>query len=202
MSEKTATLLDYLRHGEPVGGSRFRGNGVDDPLSDRGWEQMRNTSAAFTGWDRVISSPMQRALAFARWLADERGLPLEVIEDLREVGFGSWEGVARDTLRLERRAEYEAFYDDPVHHRPAGAEPLDLFGARVGAAFDDLVQRHAGEHLLVVCHAGVIRATLGHVVRMPASNWYRTEVDNAALTRFAHDRRGARLVAHNWRPAL
>jgi hypothetical protein len=29
-----ATTLDYLRHGQPVGGTRFRGNGVDDPLSD------------------------------------------------------------------------------------------------------------------------------------------------------------------------
>ena len=202
MSENDVTLLDYMRHGEPVGGSRFRGHGVDDPLSDRGWEQMRATGAALTGWQRVVSSPMQRCIAFAHWLADERGLPLEVIDDLREVGFGSWEGVQRDLLREERRAEYDAFYADPVNRRPAGAEPLDDFGARVSAVYDSLVQRHAGEHLLVICHAGVIRATLGHVVRMPALDWYRTEVDNAAVSRFAHDRRGPRLVAHNWRPAL
>lgn len=202
MSENGATLLDYMRHGEPVGGSRFRGNGVDDPLSEKGWAQMRATSAALPGWERVVSSPMQRCLAFAQWLATERGLPLEVIDDLREVGFGSWEGIQRDRLREERRAEYEAFYADPVNRRPTGAEPLEAFAARVAAVYEELVQRHAGQRVLVVCHAGVIRATLGHVVRMPALNWYRTEVDNAAVSRFVHDRRGARLVAHNWRPAL
>jgi alpha-ribazole phosphatase len=202
MPEKGSTLLDYLRHGEPVGGSRFRGHGVDDPLSDKGWAQMRSTTAALRGWDRVISSPMQRCLEFARWLSGERGLPLEVIDDLREVGFGSWEGVQRDVLREEHSAEYEAFYADPVNCRPAGAEPLEAFAARIAAVYDDLARRHAGQRLLVVCHAGVIRATLGHVVRMPALNWYRTEVDNAAVSRFVHDRRGARLVAHNWRPAL
>ena len=31
-----ATTLDLLRHGEPIGGSKIRGSGVDDPLSPRG----------------------------------------------------------------------------------------------------------------------------------------------------------------------
>ena len=196
------TTLDYLRHGQPTGGSRYRGHGVDDPLSDLGWQQMRDTTAGAADWQRVISSPMQRCVAFADWIAQERHLPLVIEPDLREVGFGSWEGVAREQLRRERSAEYEAFYRDPVHNRPAGAEPLEAFGARVAAVFEALVARYAGEHLLVVCHAGVIRGTLGHVTRSPAINWYRTEVDNAAITRFAHDHRGVRLVAHNWRPRL
>ena len=202
MSESRSTLLDYLRHGEPTGGSRFRGNGVDDPLSEKGWQQLRDTTAAIDGWRRVISSPMRRCVDFADWLATQRGLPLEVLPDLREVGFGAWEGMQRDELRLQRTAEYDAFYRDPVHNRPAGAEPLDAFGSRVAAVFDQLLDVYPGQHMLVVCHAGVIRATLGHVAHLPATSWYRTDVDNAAITRFAHDRRGARLVAHNWRRNL
>lgn len=202
MSASRSTQLDYLRHGEPTGGSRFRGNGVDDPLSEKGWQQMRDTTAGIAGWQRVISSPMRRCREFADSLATGRGIPLEVLPDLREVGFGAWEGVRRDRLRTERTAEYEAFYRDPVRNRPAGAEPLDAFGSRVAATFDQLLDAYAGEHLLVVCHAGVIRATLGYVARLPAIHWYRTEVDHAAITRLAHDRRGARLVAHNWRPSL
>jgi broad specificity phosphatase PhoE len=196
------TTIDYLRHGEPSGGSRFRGNGVDDPLSELGWQQMRATTADIDGWQRVVSSPMLRCITFADWLAKERGLPVTVEEDLREVGFGAWEGLRRDQLRLARREEYEAFYRDPVHNRPEGAEPLEAFGARVARVFDRLVDAYPGQHLLVVCHAGVIRGTLGHVTRAPAIHWYRTEVDHAALTRFAHDRLGARLVTHNWRPSL
>lgn len=202
MSQPNLTLLDYLRHGEPVGGSRFRGNGIDDPLSEMGWQQMRDSTKEIAGWQRIVSSPMRRCIEFAQWLAAERGLPLDVRTDLREVGFGAWEGAPRDRLREQRAAEYEAFYRDPVHNRPAGAEPLDAFGRRVAAVFEHLVETFRGEHLLVICHAGVIRGTFGHVTQSPPVNWYRTEVDNAALTRFAHDRRGARLVAHNWRPRL
>ena len=202
MHEAPATLLDFLRHGEPSGGSRFRGHGVDDPLSAHGWRQMQETTAALGGWQRIASSPMRRCIEFAQWLASERGLPLEVHADLKEVGFGCWEGAARAELMAERAAEYEAFYRDPVNNRPAGAEPLEHFGARVAAVFDRLIAEHGGEHLLVVAHAGVIRAAFGHVTRAPAINWYRTVVDNAAVTRFAHDRRGTRLIAHNWRPRL
>lgn len=202
MPDRTDTLLDYLRHGQPEGGSRFRGNGIDDPLSETGWRQMRATTAALGGWDALVSSPMQRCIAFAEQLAAQRNLPLEVIDDLREVGFGDWEGLDRATLKSERLAEYRAFYADPVANRPLGAEPLEDFGSRVAAVFDDLLVRYAGRHVLVVCHAGVIRATLGHVTRAAPINWYRAEVDNAALTRFAGDARGARLVAHNWRPQL
>lgn len=196
------TLLDFLRHGEPTGGSRFRGQGVDDPLSEHGWQQMRETTAALDGWQRVLSSPMRRCREFARWLAAERGLPLELHEDLKEVGFGSWEGATRSELIASRTAELEAFYRDPVNNRPAGAEPLDRFGARVAAVFDRLVAEYRGEHLLIVAHAGVIRAAFGHVTHAPAINWYRTMVYNAAVTRFAHDHLGARLIAHNWRPRL
>lgn len=198
----TTTLLDYLRHGQPTGGSRYRGNGVDDPLSELGWRQMRDTTAGIDGWNRIVSSPMRRCMAFADWLAKQRGLPLSVEQDLREVGFGSWEGVARRDLKEGRRGEYEAFYADPVNNRPPGAEPLAAFGARVGAVFDRLIHAYPGEHLLVVAHAGVIRATLGHVTQSPPIAWYRTEVDNAGLSRFSHDALGAKLVTHNWQPAL
>jgi alpha-ribazole phosphatase len=194
------TRLDYLRHGLPEGGSRYRGNRIDDPLSERGWAQMRETVADLDGWDLIVSSPMQRCSAFAQWLGESRGLPLLVEPELREVGFGAWEGRTRAELQEERAAEYRAFYQDPVANPPAGAEPLVQFGERVAQAFERLAREHAGRHLLVVAHAGVIRATLGHVLQAPAINWYRAAVDNAALSRFAHDGQAARLLSHNWRP--
>lgn len=194
------TLIDYLRHGLPEGGSRYRGHRVDDPLSEKGWQQMRQGVAGLGGWDRIVTSPLQRCVAFAHCLGEERALPVAIEPDLREVGFGDWEGRTRQELLAERPEEYHDFYRDPVHKRPANAEPLEDFGARVARVFDRLASTHAGQHLLVIAHAGVIRATLGHVMQAPAANWYRAAVDNAALTRFGHDGGSARLIGHNWTP--
>ena len=196
------TLLDYLRHGEPEGGSKYRGSRIDDPLSERGWEQMRSSVAGVPGWTRILTSPLQRCRAFAEWLGADRAIPVEVIDNLKEVGFGSWEGASRTELLRDRAQEIHAFYADPVNNRPAGAEPLEDFGRRIAAVFEAAAQRYPGEHLLVVAHAGVIRATLGHVTQAPAIAWYRSAVDNAAISRFAHDGERSKLLVHNWRPVL
>ena len=34
------TQIDVIRHGEPKGGRRYRGYGIDDPLTETGWQQM------------------------------------------------------------------------------------------------------------------------------------------------------------------
>lgn len=195
-----STRIDYLRHGLPEGGSRYRGHRLDDPLSEKGWEQMRTAVAGLAGWDLIVTSPLKRCAAFAEWLGEERGLAVKTEPDLREVGFGDWEGQTRQQLLSDRPGEYHAFYRDPVRNRPAGAEPLDAFGMRVARVFETLAKEHAGRHLLVIAHAGIIRATLGHVLQAPPLNWYRAAVDNAALSSFSHDGTGARLIAHNWRP--
>ena len=44
MSELVNTTIDLIRHGEPVGGRKYRGQ-IDDPLSDKGWTQMRQAVA-------------------------------------------------------------------------------------------------------------------------------------------------------------
>ena len=201
MPQDNVTLLDFLRHGEPVGGSRYRGNGVDDPLSELGWRQVRDTTSAIGGWQKIVSSPMRRCLPFAQWLAKQQDLPLEVIDDLKEVGFGAWEGENREQLRQDRAEEYRAFYRDPVNNRPPGAEPLEDFCNRISTVFDQLIETHDGQHVLVVAHAGVIRASLRHVTGLPATEWYRTAVDNGGLTRFTKDEHGLRLVTHNWLPS-
>jgi len=187
------TLIDIIRHGEPQGGRRFRGNGCDDPLSEKGWQQMWNAVGQARPWTRIVSSPMIRCRTFAEALAERHDLPLDIDERLKEVGFGSWEGRAPDDIEP---GEFRRFYADPVNHRPQGAEPLERFGQRVADALD-AAAGHTGEHTLIVAHAGVIRACIGHVLRAAPIHWYRTQVPNASLSRFKVGEHGLQLVYLN-----
>ena len=191
------TTIDFIRHGEPVGGRRYRGSGIDDPLSEKGWGQMWQALDPPGDWDRIVSSPLLRCCEFAYALGRRLGLPVELIQDLREVGFGSWEGRSPTEIMAQNPAEYDDFYLDPVHNRPQGAEDLQQFGDRVAAVYRQLSFRYPDEHLLVIAHAGVIRAALGHVMQTTAAHWYRARVDNARITRFQHTPRGDLLVFHN-----
>jgi len=191
------TLVDFMRHGEPVGGRRYRGAGVDDPLSENGWQQMWVAVGDQAPWQRVVSSPLQRCHAFALALAEKHRLPLSVEQRFREVGQGAWEGLTPDEIVRCDPDAYAAFHQDPCRNRPPGAEPLDAFGQRVAGALEELFSACPGEHVLVVAHAGVIRAALGHVLQADPLAWYRVRVDNAALTRFRRGPYGNKLEFHN-----
>lgn len=177
------TVLDLVRHGEPRGGRCYRGNRVDDPLSDNGWQQMRSIVPAEPVWQRVVSSPMLRCREFADEVATRFGLPLEIDFNLREVGFGNWEGHTPDEIRRDNPEEYDAFFLDPVNNRPAGAEPLQDFYNRSVESIRDLAQKFAGEQLLVVTHAGVMRAIAAWLMEAPLASMYRLRVNYATVYR-------------------
>lgn len=185
----TRGFVDLIRHGEPVGGRRYRGQ-LDDPLSELGWSQMWHAVGENRPWQRVVTSPLARCRAFAEALAETDGVPLHVEPRFMEVGFGVWEGRSRDELEAELGADLSRFYTEPVANRPEGAEPLADFAARVMAAWEEWTAGLGDERLLVVAHAGVIRAVLGGVLGIPHQNYYRLNVDNAGLTRiqFCDDR--------------
>ena len=95
------TLFDLLRHGEPVGGSRYRGQ-IDDPLSERGWQQMWEAVDAVTCWQRIVTSPLLRCREFALQLGERLDIPVHAEARFREVGFGEWEGRTRAELEQIR----------------------------------------------------------------------------------------------------
>jgi alpha-ribazole phosphatase/probable phosphoglycerate mutase len=178
----TDTLIDLIRHGEPVGGKMYRGQ-RDDPLSEKGWAQMRNAVGDQRPWDQIVSSTLLRCSEFARELAQRHGLPLEFDARFREIGFGVWEGRTAAQLQAEDPEAFARFYADPITHRPAGAEPIHEFRGRVSGAWDEVARRHAGKRVLVVAHAGVMRMVLCHTLEIPLERMFRIHVPNACLTR-------------------
>jgi alpha-ribazole phosphatase len=180
--ERITTLIDLIRHGEPVGGVRYRGQ-IDDPLSAKGLQEMRAAVGRERPWDLIISSPLSRCHAFAEELSQASKLPLEVDDRLQEIGFGEWQGKTREEITRYDPGVLQRFYRDPTTYRPDGAEGLADFRARVVAAVNDILNRHSGKHILIVCHAGTIRMVLGHILDIPLANLFRIKVANASITR-------------------
>jgi len=190
------TTIDLLRHGEPVGGSRYRGQ-LDDVLSEKGWQQMWQAVADHNDWQQIITSPLQRCQAFADLLGEQHGLPVHGEPRFSEVGFGAWEGKTRVQVEQQFPGHLARFYLDPVNQRPAGAEPLDEFLCRVRNGFDELLSRFPGQRVLIVAHAGVIRAILSHALAIPPMAMYRIHVENAGMTRLRTDgQRSFKLLSH------
>lgn len=194
----TYTQLDFLRHGEPVGGRKYRGQ-TDDPLSEKGWAQMQAAVGQSRPWQAIISSPLSRCRAFAQELASEMAVPLALEERLKEVAFGAWEGKTPAELKATDPDILFNFKLDPLGARPTGAEELPAFQNRVAQVFDGLAETHRGQRILVVAHAGVIRMVLCHVLGIPVAHVYRIQVGSAAMARFRVEQKaGGRLAQLLW----
>lgn len=182
------TYIDVIRHGEPVGGRRYRGYSVDDPLTEKGWTQMRAAVANNTPWQHIVSSPLKRCLEFSQELADNLQISCSTEDNLKEIGFGDWEGKTPEEILAEDSEALNHFYKDPVNNRPPGAEPLGTFSARVWDAYLSILENHKDEHVLVVAHAGVARAITANILKMSLDDVYsRLKVEYAAIIRTSVD---------------
>jgi len=177
--------LDLLRHGEPVGGLRYRGDGVDDPLTPEGLAAMWRAVEG-GAWDVVVSSPLRRCRAFAEAYAQQAGLPLSIEPRLREIGLGAWEGLTHAEVKRDQPEAYAAYKRDILTGMPAGAEPVPEFMARVRAALGEISAQHAGQRVLVVCHAVVMRAALALALDAPPQALGRIRVDYAGFLHLRH----------------
>jgi len=175
----TGAGIELLRHGD-TGQRSYRGQ-LDDPLSELGWQQLRQATQAGQ-WDTVVSSTLQRCAAFAGELATERGLPLRLDARLAEYHFGDWQGTPIEQIAREQGDALGRFWSDPVAHPPPGGETFAAFRGRLSAALDEIVAE-AGDRarrVLVVTHGGAIRALRCIVEQRPFGEMVSIEVPHAS----------------------
>jgi len=175
----TGIRIELLRHGD-TGQRSYRGQ-LDDPLSELGWQQLREATQAGQ-WDAVVSSTLQRCAAFASELATQRGLPLRLDARLAEYHFGDWQGTPIEQIAREQGDALGRFWADPVAHPPPGGETFAAFQSRLSAAIDDIVAETNGSasRVLVVTHGGAIRALRCIVERRPFGEMVSIEVPHAS----------------------
>ncbi len=199
MTIPPVTTIDLIRHGEPVGGKRYRGH-IDDPLSEKGWAQMRSAVADHHPWDAIVSSSLRRCCLFAEELAARHQLPLMSDPRLMEIGFGDWEGCTAAELLEDNPDALYQFWSDPINNTPPGAETLRAFEKRVIKGWNDVLKNYAGQHVLIVGHAGMMRMIIRHVLDMPLDRMFRLQVALAGMSRIEVEGEGEsalpRLVFH------
>jgi broad specificity phosphatase PhoE len=150
------TTILLARHGETDWNVDRRVQGHSDtPLNDMGRAQARRLAEELSKEriDAVYSSDLVRAHETALIVAEQRGLEVTAIRDLRERHFGTWEGLTDQEI-------YERF--PQVHDgAPWGdAETQEEMADRVVGALLRIARAHPDERVLVVSHGGPLRRVL------------------------------------------
>lgn len=137
----------FMRHGETEWNRQKRTQGqIDTLLSETGVTQAWAASERLRGRGIVCicTSPLARALETAQIQAEVLGVPVEIIDDLRECCLGEREGTSRAGWLDDWRCG---------KYLPEGAEPIEAFIGRSLRAVNRALQRRGP--VLIVAHGGI-----------------------------------------------
>jgi broad specificity phosphatase PhoE len=176
-----ATRVFLVRHGATVLSAEDRYAGSTDvSLSDEGRGQARALARRLAGEPvaAVYASPMVRTQETARLIVEGRGLAVAAVPELRETDHGHWEEKTREEVKSRFPDEYVRWERDPFTFAPSGGETGLQVLARALPAFLAIVERHAGESVLVVSHKATIRLVIGALLGVELRG-YRDRLDQS-----------------------
>jgi probable phosphoglycerate mutase len=193
------TVFCFVRHGAYGLLDQALGGRGDFSLNEAGRAQA--AAAARVIAERpvvaVVSSPVTRALETAAPIAAALGMAVTVEAGFSEIDFGAWSGARFDAL-AEQPAwrAWNAFRS--TARTPGGESALDVQARAVGAMGRLAATWREGE-VVVVSHADVIKAVLGHVLGAPLDLMRRIEIEPGSMSRVAVWGEDARVLGVNWR---
>ena len=142
------------------------------------------------GLSRCLISPLRRARETAEIALAGRELRLEVIEGLREIDFGRWEGLSFAEILARDPSLVNDWQRDALSFQFPGGEHTRDFRLRVQETMAAIVALPQ-EEVLVIAHGGVIRAMLCGLLGLPFDRYLSFAIKPAALTVVeVHDQQG------------
>ncbi len=165
-----------VRHGATTATQQQRFAGVTNtPLCHAGCNQ----ALALTEFVRkfrplaCLCSPLDRCLQTAALILPTSGPPIVTTAELREVDFGTWEGMTyAEIAQSDPQGMSRMMRLDP-EFAPGNGELLGGFLARVQCVAE-LITRHPASHILVVTHGGIFRALLCHLLELETRKHFHT----------------------------
>jgi len=172
--------LVFVRHGETDWNAvkRFQGGRSDVPLNARGRIQATLIANVFLRESiaRVFSSPLQRALHTAREIGARLQLEAEVLEELRELNFGAYEGVLESELEQHYGERFLAWRQSQYTLAPPEGESIADARPRAEAALAKMTPALSEGYVIVCAHQAIImamKAALAGDYSVDAAHTYR-----------------------------
>ena len=128
---------------------------------------------------------------------------VRVLRSLAEIDCGEVDGTPIDEVR-QWRPDYwlrNEAQDDDSFCWPGG-ETYRQFRKRVVRAVRTIAGRHAGRHVLVVTHAGVINQILGSMCNQRAARWENFRPGNTGVTEVLWNGSGGEVIRFDDREHL
>lgn len=167
VADSGAPQVLLFRHGETDANVSGRWQGRSPGvLTDVGRAQAAGLAETAPEFERLYSSPLDRALDTARVLGDRRGVAVRPVDDLVEMDFGAWESLTAEQAQAEDPVMYARIYGEGEEDLPRGrtGESFADAGNRMTEAVARLVEESRAETVAMVVHGGATRAYVARLL--------------------------------------
>jgi len=156
-----------IRHGLPdfPGGKGMCIGTTDIPMGEKGLAQVAEMAKILPPVTAVFSSPLTRAIQTAQAI----GMSVTILDDLREMYAGQWDGLTFEEIRRRYPELYAARARDLTLALP-GAEDHAAGLARFKGAMEEAAKQSPGD-FAVVAHGGIIAQFLQSI----SGRWYKPD---------------------------
>ena len=156
-----------IRHGLPdfPGGRKMCIGTTDIPMGEAGLNQAAEMAEQLPAVTAVFSSPLIRAVQTAQAI----GMPVTVLDGLREMHAGAWDGLTFQEIREQYPQLYAARAQDQTLPLPGAEEPAAAL-ARFTAAMEQAAVLSPGD-FAAVAHGGIIAQFLQQI----SGKWYKPD---------------------------
>ncbi len=188
------TVLWLIRHPDPEPSAHGLCYGsLDVALSPEGARQADAIARTLMNEPlaAIYTSPRQRCTDTARILAAARNCTVEIVDALRELNFGAFEGRSYDDIAALYPDLYRQWMERPTETQFPEGESFRQMSDRVLAIARELRARHCGDSIdsiALVTHGGPIRIILADALGMPPANIFRIAQRYGAINRIRYSR--------------
>ncbi|MGO3733213.1 MAG: histidine phosphatase family protein [Vagococcus sp.] len=183
------TVFYCVRHGKTIYNRDhvFQGGLADSPLLPEGIENAQRAGIFLKdiAFDHAFSSPQKRAHDTATQILSQRKdyMTLTVLQDLREMEFGEWDG--KPEKNYHHLSEFQHLVYNPHLYNPSsfGGESFQNVIDRALNVFNELSNTYPNDTILIISHGLTLQTILKHLDGSPISDIRKGRLlDNTSTT--------------------
>ena len=166
-------IIHFVRHCESIWNqdSRYAGH-TNIPLSIHGNEQanrLANKMKTFS-INYILSSDLDRAVHTALPISKELRIPISVEKGLREINFGSFEGLKQSDILKKFPKIWDSYLRNPMTFKfPEGETIIESLERSLDTLLN-LLCKPANQQSIIVMHGTIIRVILSAALGIDLKN--------------------------------
>lgn len=193
------TKILLIRHGSTDAlGKHLSGRKPGVHLNERGKKEAQELSQYLrrSSLSYIYSSPLERAMETAQFIADIHQLKIIVSEEFSELNYGAWTNAQFTDLSKEEN--FQRFNDFRSITRIPSGELMPEAQLRIIKGIEKLCLKHPDDTVAVISHADLIKSAIAYYAGIHLDMFHRLEISPASVSMIEIKERVIRILFINY----